>query len=129
MALFRHQCEAARILLAAGADPNVVGDEGDSLLRWSVEHGDIDIAAMLLRCGAGKSIDSAGGLTGMTALGCAVSRLNVPMVMLLLSAGASAYALDADRRPALERIPRRDATNASAWDAVMALLTPAGEAD
>jgi ankyrin repeat protein len=128
MALFRHRLEAARILLAAGADPNVRGCEGDSPLRWAVEHDDIETAAMLLRCGAWKSMDEWGGLAGMTALGHAVSQLNVPMVWLLLSAGASVHALDSDYRPALKRIPPRDAHNAPAWDGVAALLASGQDA-
>ncbi|NET62852.1 MAG: ankyrin repeat domain-containing protein [Symploca sp. SIO2E6] len=56
MALFRNQLEAVRTLLAAGADPNVVGDEGDSPLRWSVERDDLETVAMLLRCGADQTI-------------------------------------------------------------------------
>ena len=66
MAVFRGQLEAVRLLLAAGADPNVVDSEGDTPLRWCVEHGDHDTAALLLRCGADQTIDSFGGITCMT---------------------------------------------------------------
>jgi ankyrin repeat protein len=123
MALFRHQPEAARILLAAGADPNTVGAEGDSPLRWSVEQDDGETAAMLLRCGAAGTIDSAGGASGMTALGRAASRLNIPMIELLLDGGADPRALDADRRTAREHLPARE-RDPPAWDRAAALLEP-----
>lgn len=105
MSLFRGQPEAARLLLAGGADPNVTGAEGDTPLRWCVEHSDHAMAATLLRCGATATIDTAGGPSGMTALGRAVSRLDLRMVALLLGAGADPAALDVDRRTARERLP------------------------
>ena len=88
--------EAARILLAAGADTNVCDDEGDSPLRVSVEHGDLVMAELLLRCGATGTIDEGGGVTSMTALGRAASDLNLPMIELLLKAGADPDAEDSD---------------------------------
>lgn len=122
MALFRHQPEAVRILLAAGADPNVEGSEGDSPLRWSVEQSDLETAAMLLRCEATKTIDSAGGPSGMSSLGRAASRLNVPMIELLLRAGADPDALDADHQTAHERLPARGSTEPQRWDQAAALM-------
>jgi len=112
MALFRKQREAAWILLAAGADPNLTGDEGDSPLRVCVEQGEHAMAAMLLRCGAARTINEAGGLSCMTALGLAASRLDVPMLDLLLRAGAEPEAL----------LPPRDSENQETWDAAAALL-------
>lgn len=123
MALFRNQREAARMLLAVGADPNVVGSEGDSPLRWSVEHDDRGITALLLQCGADQTIDTSGGPSGMTALGRASFQLNLPMVELLLAAGARIDAVDADHRTARERLPPRDTSNQQVWDAIAALLT------
>ena len=105
MAVFRRQHVAVMLLLAAGADPNVVGAEGDSPLRWCVEQRDHALAATLLRCGAKRSIDFAGGPSGMTALGRAAWLLDLPMVELLLNAGAGRLALDADQRTALDRLP------------------------
>ncbi len=80
------------------------------------------MAAMLLRCGAGKTIDSLGGFEGLTALGRAVKRLNVPMVQLLLDAGADPEALDANDRTARDYLPPRENVDPQAWDAVLALL-------
>lgn len=122
MALFRKQLEAVRILLAAGADPNLEGSEGDSPLRVCVELGDREAAAMLLRCGATKTVDGAGGLSGMSALGRAASRLDLAMIELLLKAGADPEALDADMRAARERLPPRGPENLQAWDVAAALL-------
>ncbi|WPB77257.1 ankyrin repeat domain-containing protein [Archangium violaceum] len=122
MAVFRRQLEAIRLLLAAGADANYQGSEGDSPLRVCVEQGDLATAAMLLRSGATRTIDEAGGPTGMSALGRAASRLDVPMIELLLRAGADPEASDLDRQKARERLPPRDAENQEAWDAAAALL-------
>ena len=123
MALFREQAEAIRLLLAAGAETNVVGSEGDSPLRWCVEHRDYDTAAMLLRCGATRTIDSAGGLRGMTALGLAANQLDLRMIELLLQAGADPQALDSDKFTAYRRLPARGETkDDAAWLAAQMLL-------
>ncbi|HYO51953.1 ankyrin repeat domain-containing protein [Archangium sp.] len=122
MALFRKHLEAARILLAAGANPNLTGDEGDSPLRVCAEQGEHAMAAMLLRCGATRTIDEAGGLRLMTALGLAASRLDIPMLELLLRAGADPEVLDLDRQTAREHLPPREAGNHETWDAAAALL-------
>ena len=59
--------DAARLLLAAGADPNARDDEGDSPLRLAVEKRNHPLAALLLRCGADRTIHDSGGLSGMSA--------------------------------------------------------------
>jgi ankyrin repeat protein len=46
------QTEAARILLAVGADPNVRDDEGDTLLGLCLKHGDLQTAQLLKQCAA-----------------------------------------------------------------------------
>ncbi len=122
MALFRDQPEAARILLAAGADPNVVGDEGDSPLCLCVEQNDQEMVALLLRCGADKTINQAGaGPMGMNALGFAAYRLNLPMIKMLLAAGADP-AVAVDYRTAQQCLPPRDTAHPHAWDEAMVLL-------
>jgi ankyrin repeat protein len=123
MAIFRRQPEAVRLLLAVGADPNFRGSEGDSPLRACVGVGDHEMAAMLLRCGATRTVDEAGGLNTLTALGLAASRLDLPMIELLLQAGANPEVLDADSRTARERLPPRESHNQQSWDTASALLT------
>jgi hypothetical protein len=59
----------------------------------------------------------------MSALGRAASRLDFPMMQLLLQAGADPEAVDLDRQTARERLPSRDAGNQETWDAAAALLT------
>lgn len=125
MAISRGAAQAARLFLAAGADPNVVGAEGDCPLRWATEHGDLGLVEELLLCDASRTIDHAGGAAGLTALGLAAKQLNAALVKLLLAGGADPGARDADRLTANDRLPPRDATNGVRWDEVSALLEAA----
>jgi ankyrin repeat protein len=122
MAVFRGQREAVRMLLAAGADPNVVGSEGDTPLRWSVQHDDPETVRLLLRCGANATIDSVGEPGGMTALGLAAGRPNVAIMKMLLDAGADPHVFDADHRYAIERLPPKETVDPSTWEEAHALL-------
>lgn len=122
MAIFRGQREAALLLLAAGACPNVAGAEGDTPLTVCSERGDTRMAATLIRFGAGATINQAGGPTGMSALGHAASRLDLDMIELLVSAGASLDAQDADRRLARERLPPRTEKFAAGYDRAFRML-------
>src|SRR5882724_4117717 len=122
MALYREQLNAVYLLLAAGANTNVRGLEGDSPLRVAVERGDVSIAATLLRCGARTTINEPGGATGASALGIAAMRLDVPTIALLLQSGADPAALDADRLSARDRLPPRTAENANVRDEAERLL-------
>lgn len=123
MALYRTQPEAVDVLLAAGAETNVRGPEGDSPLRVAVERGDLATAAMLLRCGARKTINDVGAPSFASALGIAATRLDVPMIALLLAAGADPAAHDADHMTARDRLSPRTADNAKARDEAEALLS------
>jgi len=96
IAVQRNHIEAVRLLLAAGADPNVRDNVGYSPLRWCAEHGYLEMARLLLLCGATKMIDDWGGDSAMTALGLAVRGLNVDMVKLLLAYGADPQKPDID---------------------------------
>ena len=114
--------EAARLLLAAGANSNARDDEGDSPLRLSAERSDHGMAALLLTCGATETVNEAGGISGMSALGWAVYKLDLPMVDLLLRAGADPKVTDADRMAAGDHLPPRTESNAEMWDVVAARL-------
>ncbi len=121
--LFNDQLEAARLLLDSGADPNIRGDEGDSALRWSVEVGNHEMAALLLSKGAWRTMDESGPIEGRTALGMAVHRLDAEMVGMLLAAGANPSRRDLDRRTAQENLPPRQADNAEDWRRVSEILS------
>jgi ankyrin repeat protein len=123
MAVFRGQGAAVRLLLDSGANPNVRGSEGDSPLRWCVEQQDRDMTALLLRFGAGKTINEFGGPRGLTALGIAADQCNIPMIELLLDGGADPDALDEDYKSARERLPLREECDPQAWDRAMDLLS------
>jgi hypothetical protein len=96
LAVGMNHLEAVRLLLAHGADPNVCDDEGSSPLRWCAEKGYLEMARLLLLCGATKTIHEGGAPSGMNALGFAATRLNVEMVKLLLAHGADPHVGDAD---------------------------------
>ena len=102
-AVLDNQIVAARLLLAHGAEPNLKDDEGRSPLRICMEKEYMEMARLLLLCGANKTIHEvvAGG---MTALGLAVHWLNVEMVKLLLAHGADPHVEDEDRMTVFEHL-------------------------
>ena len=95
-AVMMNHIDAARLLLAHGADPNVRDNVGYSPLRWCADNGYLEMARLLLLCGATKMIDDWGGDRAMTALGLAARDLNADMVKLLLAYGADPQARDVD---------------------------------
>jgi uncharacterized protein len=121
-AVCEQEVEALEVLVRAGADPNVRGGEGDTPLRISAEVGSLAMAALLLYAGAARTINDWGGLSGLTALGHAALRLDLPMIKLLLAAGADPSAPDEDDRPAHFRLPPRAASDSQTWDAAFELL-------
>ena len=100
--------EAARLLLTAGADPNIRDDAGYSPLRICAEKGFVEMARLLLLCGADKTMHESGNERGMTALGLAAYELHVEMVRLLLAYGANPHARDVDRRTPLDCLRHLD---------------------
>jgi hypothetical protein len=106
--------EAARVLLAAGADPNVLNDEGYSPLRYCAQEGFLEMARLLLLCGATKTIDEWGGPGALTALGFAARGLHVEMVKLLLAHGADPQGQNVDRLTPLDYLQFADASEADA---------------
>jgi ankyrin repeat protein len=102
--------EGVRMLLANGSDPNIRGSDGLSPLGWCAQNGDVETAAVLLHYGARLTMNQAGGPRGMTPLGQAAWLLDLPMMELLLDAGADPQARDNDRLTASDRLPARDGT-------------------
>jgi hypothetical protein len=97
VAVVMNHIDAVRLLLAQGADPNVRDNEGDSPLRVCTDKGYLEMAQLLLLCGATKTINEWGGERAMTALG-----LHVEMVKLLLAYGADPQGQDVDRYTPLD---------------------------
>ena len=112
----------ARLLLEAGADPNVRNQVGDSPLRLGVWAQDVDLVALLLRFGADKTINEFGGDFAWTALGIAAHLFNVRMIRLLLEAGADPTVIDDLGRTARDLLPSRENHDPETWDEVMELL-------
>lgn len=107
-AVMMKHIEAVRLLLAAGADPNVRDDEGISPLRFCAQNGLLEMARLLLLCGATKTIQEAGGSAGMNALGLAATWLHVDMVRLLLTHGADPHVEDNDWMTVFEHLRLMD---------------------
>ena len=123
MAMFRNNKDAMRMLLDAGADPNAVGAEGDMPLLWAAERNDLEMAQLFLKFGAAKTIDKYGAFSRGTPLGLAAQNLNIPMMELLLNAGADPEALDDDDAPARESLPAREQSDPEVWDTALELLS------
>ncbi len=123
MACLRQQWETVRVLLAGGARVDVVGLEGDTPLSATVEAGPLDSVRLLLRCGAGATLNRATGIDGITPLGAAARRLDVELIDVLLQAGAEPDRADLDRRLAVQRMPARTPDNSALWDRVRSALS------
>ena len=118
------QLEVARMLLEAGADANAVRSDGESPLRLCVRFQDIETAALLLRHGAGETINEYGGGEGaaVTALAYAASDFNVPMIELLLREGADPETREEFGDFARDHLPPREEHDPQVWDRVMEML-------
>ncbi len=115
--------EVPRLLLEAGADPNVRRSDGESPLRLSVQQKDLARAELLLKHGAAETIDDYGGDWCWTALGHAAHNVDRPMIELLLAAGADPEGEDDVGDTARDKMPpRAEAKNPAEWDEVMERL-------
>jgi uncharacterized protein len=103
-AVLMEHIDAVRILLSAGADPNVCDGDGYSPLRFCALNGLLEMARLLLHCGANKSIHEGAIPAGMNALGFAATRLNIEMVKLLLTHGADPLIEDMDDMTTFKRL-------------------------
>jgi ankyrin repeat protein len=113
-----------RLLLEFGADPNVESDDGLTPLKYAVARQDTGLVAEMLKRGANKTINKAVGLgIGWSALHLAASNLDVPIIRLLLNAGADPAVRDIDNTEPVALLPERNPTNQKQWDEAYALLT------
>ena len=86
LAVMTRQHEVARLLLEAGASPNVVHPASKTSAIWyAARKNDIEMIRLLLQYGADVN---AHGTTGLTALMEAIENNNAEMVCLLLASGA-----------------------------------------
>ena len=103
MAVFRLQPDSVRLLLAHGADPDVVGDEGETPILWAIAEENDAIVDLLLDHGLSDSINQPGSMEGTTPLGAAASRGRLDLVERLLADGADPNVLDYDHCTAEKR--------------------------
>jgi cytohesin len=82
-----------RELLARGADPNFVGDEGLAPLHAAAKHGHTEIAELLIGSGADVNIRGRGGLTPLHV---AAAAGQVKVMRLLIARGADVNARDGE---------------------------------
>lgn len=111
------------VLLAAGADPNIKDSMGNRPYHWAILNGDVELTALLLRCGAYQTINESGGveLGGGSALSWTCRELHLPLVATLLDWGANPD-IELDFRDAFQSLPKRDKSNAIVWDKIESLL-------
>jgi ankyrin repeat protein len=114
--------DAAQVLLESGADPNVRRSDGESPLRLAAQGKALELAKLLLKHGAAKTIDEWGGQWSWTALGHAAHHADRAMIELLLSAGARTDAEDDVGDTARDKLPPRDSMDPVLWDELMELL-------
>jgi uncharacterized protein len=102
LAAQNHHAECARLLLSAGANPNVKDDEGDSPLRLFTIAEDVAMVRLLLQCGA--DMYHSGGMDGMNSISLAARRLNIDLVRLFLAHGADPMVPDNDGQTVLDNM-------------------------
>jgi uncharacterized protein len=89
-AAMRGDREAVRALLKQGADVGAAHGDGMTALHWAAEHGDAEMAEMLLYAGA--NVAAVTRIGQYTPLHLASQAGNVPVVQTLLKAGATVTA-------------------------------------
>jgi ankyrin repeat protein len=110
------------LLLESGADPNVESDEGLTPLKYAVGQQNAALVAEMLKRGADETINKVVGGDGWNALHLAVTNLDVPIIRLLLDAGADPEIRDRDNSKPVALLPQRDDSNQKQWDEAYALL-------
>jgi ankyrin repeat protein len=89
-AAMRRDAAAVRALIGQGADVNAAQGDGMTALHWAAQHGDSDLAGVLLASGA--TVDKVTRLGGYTALHFSSQRGHASTVARLLDARANAEA-------------------------------------
>jgi ankyrin repeat protein len=113
---------AARLLLEAGADPTVHRADGESPLLLAAAARNVELAELLLRHGARKTIDEVGGVLWWSALTHATDNFDVPMIELLIREGADPATPGENGETARDYMPPREQHDPQTWDRVMELL-------
>jgi ankyrin repeat protein len=108
--------DVVKVLLTYHAGCALQNNMGDSPLISSVEDNDMTMAKLLLDHDATAVINNWGGPGAMTPLGWTAFKLNLPMMDLLLNAGADPNATDGDCLKAWERLPPRESVDSRLWD-------------
>lgn len=113
----------AKLLLDEGAETNVRRSDGETPLLLSVAAQDIETAKVLLHHGAAKTIDQIGGPLAWSALSHAASNFDIPMIELLLQAGADPAAVGEYDETARDALPPRKDHDPDTWDRVLEMLS------
>lgn len=98
LALRCGHADAAMLLLAANANPDISDNEGMTPLLWATEHQDDLLVKAILKKKCTHTLTKSDPLTGMTPLDNAVKRLNYPIAQSLIKAGADPLFTNLDHR-------------------------------
>ena len=118
----RHDVGAVRALLARAADVGAAQGDGMTALHWAAQHGDAELASLLLTAGAG--VRATTRLGGYTPLHLASAGGSAAVIKTLAAAGA-----DVNARTATGATPLMLAASSGAADAVTALLELSADAN
>ena len=114
--------DMVRVLLEAGANPNVLRSDGESPLLLCAAAQNLELATLLLQYGAGKTINEYGGVLAWTALSHAASNFDIPMIELLLREGADPETDGEYGETSRDTLPPREEHDPQEWDRVMEML-------
>ena len=108
--------DVVKLLLEHHADCTLRDDMGDFPLFTSVDGSDLIMAKLLLGHCGDAAMNAWGGPGATTSLGWAAKMLNLPMIDLLLDAGADPNAEDGDHLKAWQKLPPRESADSHIWD-------------